>query len=55
MIMITFCNFVKPILSFADMFVAPSFDELAAVAKDDNGDIKRLNSTQLATVRQRGY
>lgn len=37
-----------------DMFVAPSFDELDAVAVDGKGDPKRLTGKQLEYIRERG-
>lgn len=37
-----------------DLFVAPSFDELDAVAVDGKGDPKRLSGKQLEYIRERG-
>ncbi|XP_058795012.1 uncharacterized protein LOC131666391 isoform X2 [Phymastichus coffea] len=37
-----------------DMFVAPSFDELDAVAVDAKGEPRRLTSKQLESIRERG-
>lgn len=37
-----------------DMFVAPSFDELDAVAVDGKGEPRRLTSKQLESIRERG-
>lgn len=41
-------------LNLRDLFVAPSFDELDAVAVDSKGEPNRLNSKQLESVRERG-
>ena len=37
-----------------DMFVAPSFDELDAVAVDTKGEPRRLTNKQLESIRERG-
>ena len=37
-----------------DLFVAPSFDELDAVAVDSKGEPKRLTNKQLESIRERG-
>ncbi|XP_014234034.1 uncharacterized protein LOC106657177 isoform X1 [Trichogramma pretiosum] len=37
-----------------DMFVAPSFDELDAVAVDVKGEPRRLTNKQLESIRERG-
>ncbi|XP_050538538.1 uncharacterized protein LOC126903976 isoform X2 [Daktulosphaira vitifoliae] len=37
-----------------DLFIPPSFDELDAVAVNNKGDIKHLNSKQLESLRERG-
>ncbi|XP_011298454.1 uncharacterized protein [Fopius arisanus] len=37
-----------------DLFVAPSFDELDAVAVDTNGEPRRLTNKQLESIRERG-
>ncbi|XP_008202982.1 uncharacterized protein LOC100123730 isoform X2 [Nasonia vitripennis] len=37
-----------------DMFVAPSFDELDAVAVDSKGEPRRLTNKQLESIRERG-
>ena len=37
-----------------DLFVAPSFDELDAVAVDSKGEPRRLTSKQLESIRERG-
>jgi len=36
------------------MFVAPSFDELDAVAVDSKGEPRRLTGKQLESIRERG-
>lgn len=41
-------------LNLRDLFVAPSFDELDAVAVDSKGEPHRLNSKQLESIRERG-
>lgn len=47
-------NKFRPI-NLRDLFVAPPFDELDAVAMDGNGEPRRLTNTQLKTLRDRGY
>ena len=37
-----------------DFFVAPSFDELDAVAVDNKGEPRKLTNKQLESVRERG-
>ncbi|XP_014217676.1 uncharacterized protein LOC106646149 isoform X2 [Copidosoma floridanum] len=37
-----------------DMFVTPSFDELDAVAVDNNGEPRRLNNKHLESIQERG-
>lgn len=37
-----------------DLFVAPSFDELDAVAVDSKGEPRRLNNKQLESIKERG-
>ncbi|XP_014469880.1 PREDICTED: uncharacterized protein LOC106741940 isoform X2 [Dinoponera quadriceps] len=37
-----------------DLFVAPSFDELDAVAMDSKGEPRRLTNKQLESIRERG-
>lgn len=37
-----------------DLFVAPSFDELDAVAVDSSGEPRRLTGKQLESLRERG-
>lgn len=41
-------------LNMRDLFIAPSFDELDAVAVDIKGEPRRLNGKQLEAVRERG-
>jgi hypothetical protein len=38
-----------------DLFVAPNFDELDAVAVDSKGEPRRLTNKQLESIRERGY
>lgn len=38
-----------------DLFVAPSFDELDAVAVDSSGEPRRLTGKQLESLRERGW
>lgn len=47
-------NKFRPI-NLRDLFVAPPFDELDAVAMDGNGEPRRLTNTQLKSLRDRGY
>lgn len=37
-----------------DLFVSPPFDELDAVASDNNGEPRRLTNSQLKTLRENG-
>ncbi|KAJ4443209.1 hypothetical protein ANN_04876 [Periplaneta americana] len=41
-------------LNMRDLFLAPSFDELDAVAVDAKGEPRRLNNKQLESIRERG-
>ncbi|GFS15118.1 Gmk_2 protein [Elysia marginata] len=41
-------------VNFKDLFKAPTFDELEAVAIDENGKLKRLNQEQLALIKTTG-
>jgi hypothetical protein len=41
-------------LNLRDLFLAPSFDELDAVAVDSKGEPRRLSSKQLEYIRKRG-
>lgn len=41
-------------INLRDLFVAPPFDELDAVAMDGTGEPRRLTNTQLKTLRERG-
>ena len=41
-------------MNFKDLFKAPTFDELEAVAMDENGKLKRLNKEQLALIKTTG-
>lgn len=40
--------------SLRELFVAPSFDELDAVAVDSSGEPRRLTGKQLESLRERG-
>lgn len=42
-------------LILKDVFVAPSFDELDAVAVDSKGDCRKLNSNHLSSIHNKGY
>lgn len=42
-------------LNLQDLFLAPSFDELDAVAVDSKGEPRRLGHKQLECIRERGY
>lgn len=37
-----------------DLFIAPPFDELDAVAADGTGEPRRLTNSQLRSIRERG-
>lgn len=41
-------------INLRDLFVAPPFDELDAVATDNHGEPRRLTFKQLRTLRERG-
>jgi hypothetical protein len=41
-------------INLRDLFIAPPFDELDAVAADNNGEPRRLTNTQLRSLRDRG-
>uniref|UniRef100_A0A1B0D2Y3 Uncharacterized protein n=1 Tax=Phlebotomus papatasi TaxID=29031 RepID=A0A1B0D2Y3_PHLPP len=41
-------------INLRDLFVAPPFDELDAVAADGNGEPRRLTNNQLRSLRERG-
>lgn len=41
-------------VNLRDLFVAPPFDELDAVATDGSGDPRRLTNNQLKSLRERG-
>ncbi|XP_055603337.1 uncharacterized protein LOC129751698 isoform X2 [Uranotaenia lowii] len=41
-------------INLRDLFIAPSFDELDAVAADGTGEPRLLNNTQLRSLRERG-
>ncbi|ESO09434.1 hypothetical protein HELRODRAFT_168417 [Helobdella robusta] len=41
-------------ISFKDLFVAPTFDELEQVARDSKGNMKKLNRKQLMNIRNMG-
>ena len=47
-------NKYRPI-NLRDLFVAPPFDELDAVAMDSSGEPRRLTNTQLKSLRDRGF
>ncbi|CAL1542802.1 unnamed protein product [Lymnaea stagnalis] len=42
------------VVQFKDLFIAPSFDELEAVATDENGKLKKLREEQLTMIRNTG-
>uniref|UniRef100_A0A1A9VB52 Uncharacterized protein n=1 Tax=Glossina austeni TaxID=7395 RepID=A0A1A9VB52_GLOAU len=44
---------MRPI-NLRDLFIAPPFDELDAVASDGTGEPRRLTNTQLKTLRENG-
>ena len=46
--------FVQSAISFKDLFVAPTFDELDEVALDENGKTKKLSKKQLQDVYEKG-
>lgn len=37
-----------------DLFIMPPFDELDAVAADNNGEPRRLTTSQLKSLKERG-
>nr|CAD7605389.1 unnamed protein product [Timema genevievae] len=41
-------------INLRDLFLAPSFDELDAVAVDGKGEPRRLNGKHLECIRERG-
>lgn len=41
-------------INLRDLFIAPPFDELDAVASDGSGEPRRLTSAQLKTLRETG-
>jgi hypothetical protein len=41
-------------LNMRDLFLAPSFDELDAVAVDSKGEPRRLSNKQLESISERG-
>lgn len=41
-------------VNLRDLFVAPAFDELDAVAVDAKGEPRRLSGKQLEAIRERG-
>lgn len=41
-------------VNMRDLFLAPSFDELDAVAVDSKGEPRRLSNKQLESIRERG-
>lgn len=41
-------------ISFKNLFVAPTFDEVEQVAHDSKGNIRRLSEKQLKSIRQTG-
>ncbi|XP_059139647.1 uncharacterized protein LOC131927817 [Physella acuta] len=42
------------VVQFKDLFIAPTFDELEAVATDENGKLKKLQEDQLNMIRKMG-
>ena len=44
----------KGAISFNDLFIAPTFDELEEVALDGSGEPKKLTEKQLVSVRHHG-
>jgi hypothetical protein len=44
----------KPIITFKDLFLAPTFDELELVAVDGKGEPRKLSDKQLTSVREMG-
>lgn len=46
-------NKSRPI-NLRDLFIAPPFDELDAVATDGTGEPRRLTNSQLKSLRDRG-
>lgn len=48
-------TFQEGVISFKDLFNAPTFDELEEVARDSKGSVKKLSDKQLADIRQMGW
>jgi hypothetical protein len=44
----------KPKLNLKDLFILPPFDELDAVASDNNGESKKLSEHQMTSLRKTG-
>lgn len=44
----------KPKLNLKDLFILPPFDELDAVASDNNGESKKLSEHQMNSLRKTG-
>lgn len=44
----------KPKLNLKDLFILPPFDELDAVASDNNGESKKLSEPQMSSLRKTG-
>ena len=51
---LTFDVLQEGVISFKDLFKAPTFDELDEVARDNNGNSKFLNDKQLDNIRRLG-
>lgn len=41
-------------INLRDLFIAPPFDELDAVATDGTGEPRRLTGSQLRSIREKG-
>lgn len=41
-------------INLRDLFIMPPFDELDAVAADNNGEPRRLTNSQLKSLKERG-
>lgn len=47
-------NGLDHVISFKNLFIAPTFDEVEQVAHDSKGNVRRLSEKQLMSIRQTG-
>ena len=48
------CLLLQAAVTFKDLFISPTFDELEEVALDEDGKSKLLSSKQLKSVQEMG-